>query len=143
MYSFISLFQLRSLPGQSGVFGVASSSPSRSQTWGLQPRAFGAWLFTVWRGGFRVCLCMCGRSQAPRRGKPARPVVSSPAPSPAEPGPSWDIPPGSIPLGDTLPLLEDALWGPKSESFLGFASELNSPELAKATSMGSGVGIRM
>lgn len=44
---------------------------------------------------------------------------------------------------DTLPLLEDALWGPQSESLLGFGSELNSPELAKATSMGSGIGIRM
>ena len=87
-------------------------------------------------------LCMCGRPQAPRSGKPTRPVVSSPAPSPAEPGRSWDIPPGSIPLGDTLPLLEDVLWGPKSESFLGFGSELDSPELAKATSMGSGVGVR-
>ena len=56
--------------------------------------------------------------------------------------PTRDIPPGSIPLGDTLPLLEDVLWGPKSESFLGFGSELDSPELAKATSMGSGVGVR-
>lgn len=88
-------------------------SPSRPDLGACSPGLPGLG-FTVWRGAFQVHMCVCGQSQAPEgQACQASSVLPSSFPSRAwaqlgRPAPS-DIP---------LPLLEDALWGPQSESLL-------------------------